>query len=51
MLWLIALLLVLQALFHWILEPVIRGVTPLFEFKLLPWLLALVGLWLSLIHI
>ena len=45
MLWLIALVLVLQALFHWMLEPLIRGVTPLFEFKLLPWLLALVGIW------
>ena len=46
MLWLIALVLVLQALFHWMLEPVIRWFTPLFELRLLPWLLALVGLWL-----
>ena len=45
MLWLIALVLVLQALFHWMLEPVIRWFTPLFELKLLPWLLALFGLW------
>lgn len=46
MLWLIALVLVLQGLFHWMLEPVINWFTPLFELKLLPWLLGFAGLWL-----
>ena len=45
MLWLIALVLALQALFHWTLEPAIRWFTPLFELRLLPLLLALVGIW------
>jgi hypothetical protein len=46
MLWLIALVLVLQALFHWTLEPLIRWFTPLFELRVLPLLLGLLGLWL-----
>ena len=46
MLWLIGLVLVLQAVFHWMLEPVIRVLTPLFELKVWPWLLALIGFWL-----
>ena len=46
MLWLIAFVLALQALFHWTLEPAIRWFTPLFELRLLPVLLALVGIWL-----
>ena len=45
MLWLIAFVLALQALFHWTLEPAIRWLTPLFELRLLPLLLALVGIW------
>ncbi len=46
MLWLIGLVIVLQAAFHWMLEPVIQGVTPLFELSFMPWVLAAVGLWL-----
>jgi|TARA_Y100000589_G_scaffold326858_1_gene367483 hypothetical protein len=46
MLWLIALVLLLQALFHWMLEPGITWLTPVFELKVLPWLLALLGIWL-----
>jgi|TARA_B100000073_G_scaffold123028_1_gene100345 hypothetical protein len=45
MLWLIALVLLLQALFHWVLEPVITWLTPVFELKLLPWLLGFLGIW------
>ena len=40
MLWLVALVLVLQTAFHWLLEPVIRLLTPLFELNVLPWLFA-----------
>ena len=46
MLWLIALVLLLQALFHWTLEPAIRWFTPLFELRVLPLLLGLAGIWL-----
>ena len=46
MIWLIALVLFLQTAFHWLLEPVIRLLTPLFELNLLPWLLGIAGLWL-----
>ena len=46
MIWLSALVLFLQMAFHWLLEPVIRLLTPLFELTLLPWLLAITGLWL-----
>ncbi|QNI53201.1 conserved membrane protein [Synechococcus sp. BIOS-E4-1] len=45
MLWLIALVLLLQALFHWTLEPAIRWLTPLFELRVLPLLLGLLGIW------
>ena len=46
MLWLIGLVLVLQAAFHWMLEPVIQAVTPWFELKFMPWVLVGIGLWL-----
>ena len=46
MIWLIALVLFLQTVFHWVLEPVIRLFTPLFELNVLPWLFAFIGLWL-----
>ena len=46
MIWLIALVLFLQTSFHWLVEPVIRLLTPLFELNLLPWLFAISGLWL-----
>ena len=50
MIWLIGLVLFLQTAFHWLLEPVIRLLTPLFELKVLPWLLAFTGLWLLAGH-
>ena len=50
MIWLIALVLFLQMAFHWLLEPVIRLLTPLFELTLLPWLFAITGLWLLAGH-
>ena len=50
MIWLIALVLFLQMAFHWLLEPVIRLLTPFFELTLLPWLFAITGLWLLAAH-
>ncbi len=50
MLWLVALVLVLQTAFHWLLEPVIRLLSPLFELNVLPWLFAFTGLWLLAGH-
>jgi hypothetical protein len=46
MLWLIASLILLQAIFHWLFEPIIQLLTPLFGLNFLPWILALIGLWL-----
>jgi len=46
MLWLIALLLVLQSLGAWILGPLVRGGTTLLSLSWMPWLLLIVGLWL-----
>ena len=50
MIWLIAVVLFLQTSFHWLLEPVIRLLTPVFELNVLPWLFALTGLWLLAGH-
>ncbi|WP_236629692.1 hypothetical protein [Synechococcus sp. BS55D] len=46
MLWLIAIVLVLQAATHWLISPVVGFASPLFDLGFLPWLLALTGLWL-----
>jgi len=45
-LWLIALVVLLQTLAQWLIQPAIRGATSVFGLQLLPWMLALVGLWL-----
>ena len=46
MLWLIALVLLLQVSFHWLLEQAIVISTPIFELSGLGWLLLLLGAWL-----
>jgi hypothetical protein len=46
MLWLIALVVLVQALAQWPLEPLMRLCTAVLSLQWLPWLLALSGLWL-----
>lgn len=46
MLWLIALVVLVQALAQWPLEPLMRLCTVVLSLQWLPWLLALSGLWL-----
>ena len=46
MLWLIAALIVLQTAMHWLFEPVVQLLTPWVGLDLLPWMFALVGIWL-----
>ena len=46
MLWLIGLVLLLHASFHWLLEPLTVISTPIFELRGLGWLLLLIGAWL-----
>jgi hypothetical protein len=46
MLWLIAALILLQTAIHWLFEPVVQLLTPLVGFNMLPWLFALVGIWI-----
>ena len=46
MLWLIALVVILQSLGLWFLQPLVHLGTDLVSLSALPWLLALAGLWL-----
>jgi len=46
MLWLIALVVLLQAQAQWPLEPVMGLCTSVLNLQWLPWLLALIGVWL-----
>ena len=46
MIWLIGALLLLQTFFHWIFEPTILAITPMFELKGLGWLLLIIAVWL-----
>lgn len=46
MLWLIASLFLLQTAIHWLFEPVVQLLRPWFELDVLPWILAIVGIWL-----
>ena len=46
MLWLIGLVLLLQASFHWLLEQVTVITTPIFELRGLGWVLLLLAAWL-----
>ena len=46
MLWLIGLVLLLQASFHWLLEQATVITTPIFELRGLGWVLLLFGAWL-----
>ncbi len=46
MLWLIASLFLLQTAIHWLFEPVVQLLTPCFELDVLPWILAIIGIWL-----
>ena len=46
MLWLIGLVLLLQASFHWLLEQATVIATPIFELRGLGWVLLLLGAWL-----
>ncbi|CAI8175755.1 MAG: hypothetical protein AB8A46_01050 [Prochlorococcus sp.] len=46
MLWLIGLVLLLQAIFHWLLEPIIVVSSPVFELSGFGWALLLLGAWL-----
>ena len=46
MLWLIAALILLQTASHWLFEPVVQLLTPGFGLDVLPWLFAIVGIWI-----
>ena len=46
MIWLIGLVLILEAGFHWFLKPLITFSTPLFEFHSLQVLILLFAIWL-----
>ena len=46
MFWLIAIVLGLQVVGFWVLNPLVHISTGLLSLKGLPWLLAMVGLWL-----
>ncbi len=46
MLWLIAALILLQTAIHWLFEPVVQLLTPWVGLEVLPWLLAIVGIWI-----
>ncbi len=46
MLWLIALVSILQFVFHWLLKPAIVLSTPLFEVRGLGFLIVLLAIWL-----
>jgi hypothetical protein len=46
MLWLIASLILLQTVMHWLFEPVVQLLTPWAGLDVLPWLFAIVGIWI-----
>jgi hypothetical protein len=46
MLWLIASLILLLTAIQWLFEPVVLLLTPWFGLDVLPWLLAIVGIWI-----
>ena len=46
MLWLIASLILLQTVMHWLFEPVVQLLTPWAGLDVLPWLFAIVGTWI-----
>ena len=46
MLWLIAALILLQTASHWLFEPVVQLLTPGLGLDVLPWLFAIVGVWI-----
>ena len=46
MLWLIASLILLQTAIHWLFEPVVQLLTPWLGLEVLPWLLAIIGIWI-----
>lgn len=46
MIWLIALILIIQSGFHWLLKPAILITTPIFEISGFAWVLIAVFIWL-----
>ena len=46
MLWLIALVLVLQSIGAWALQPLVHASTSLLSLSFVPWVVLIVGLWL-----
>ena len=46
MLWLIASLILLLTAIQWLVEPVVLLLTPWFGLDVLPWLFAIVGIWI-----
>ena len=46
MVWIVAVVLLLQALGTWLFQPLVHAGTAVMSLKGLPWLIALVGLWI-----